>query len=63
MVGHVARMGNEYKVSVGEPEGRDYSEELGIDGKIILEGMLKKQGGKVWTVFIWLKIRTNGGLL
>jgi hypothetical protein len=38
--GHVARMGemrNAYKVLVGKCEGRDHSEDLGVDGKIILE--------------------------
>jgi len=28
-------------------------EDLGVDGKIILEGILGKQGVKVWTGFIW----------
>jgi hypothetical protein len=39
-VGHVARMGqmtNAYKILVGKPEGKRLSEELGVDGKIILE--------------------------
>jgi hypothetical protein len=29
--------------------GRDYMEDLGTDRKIILEWILEKQGGKVWT--------------
>jgi len=36
--GHVARMGgtrNAY-VSVGKPEGKDHSQDLGVDVKIIL---------------------------
>jgi len=40
MAGHVARMGamrNIYNILVGKPEGRDHSEDLGIDEKIILE--------------------------
>jgi hypothetical protein len=44
-------------------KGRDHSEDLGIDGKIILEWILGKQGGEVWTGFIWLRIGTSGGLL
>jgi len=30
-------------------KGRDHSEELGVDGKIILKWMLGKWSGKVWT--------------
>jgi hypothetical protein len=44
-------------------KGRDNSEVLDIDGRIILEEILGKCGGKVWTGFIWLKIGTSGGLL
>jgi hypothetical protein len=33
------------------------------ESKIILEWMLRKQGGKVWVVFIWLGRGTGGGLL
>jgi len=43
--GHVARIeevGNICKVFSGRPEGRDHSEDLGIDGKIILEWILGK---------------------
>jgi len=44
-------------------KGREHSEHLGIDGKIILEWILGKQCGKVWTRFICLKIGTSGGPL
>jgi hypothetical protein len=44
------------------PNGRDHSEDIGIDGKIILECILGKYGEKVWTRFIWLKIGTSGRL-
>jgi hypothetical protein len=37
-----------------------WSEDLDVDGKII-EWILGKQGGKVWTEFIWLKLGTSGG--
>jgi len=33
----------------GNLKGRDHLEDLGVDGKIILEWILGKQGGKVWT--------------
>jgi hypothetical protein len=42
--------------------GRDHLEDLSIDGKI-LELVLWKKGGKMWTGFIWLRIGTSGGLL
>jgi hypothetical protein len=35
-------------------------EDLGIDGKIVLEWILGKQGVKVWTGFILLRIGTSG---
>jgi hypothetical protein len=41
----------------------DHSEDLGVDGKIILEWILEKCGGKEWTGCMWLRIGTNGGLL
>jgi hypothetical protein len=44
-------------------KGRYHSEELGVHGRIILEWILGKYGGKVWTGCIWLRIGTNGRLL
>jgi hypothetical protein len=38
-------------------------EDLGIDGKVILECILRKCGGKEWTRFIWLRTGTGGELL
>jgi len=43
--------------------GTDHAEEMGVDGKIILEWICRKQGGRVWSGFIWLRIGTSGGLL
>jgi hypothetical protein len=45
MDGHVARMGetkNAYNILVENLKGRDYSEELNVDGKVILEWILGK---------------------
>jgi hypothetical protein len=45
---------------VGNPEGRDHLEDLGVDGKIILECIIGKYSGKVWTGCIWIRIETSG---
>jgi len=44
-------------------KGRDQLEELGVHGKIILELILGKSGGKLWTGFTCLRIESGGGLL
>jgi hypothetical protein len=44
-------------------KGRTYSENLGVDERIVLEWILEKYGMKLWTGFIWLWIGTSGGLL
>jgi hypothetical protein len=44
-------------------KGRDHSEDLGTDEKMISELILGKLGGKVWTGCIWLRIGTSGRLL
>jgi hypothetical protein len=51
------------KFLLGNLKGRSYSEDQGIGGRMILELVLKKQGGKLWTGFIWLRIGTSDGLL
>jgi hypothetical protein len=44
-------------------KGRDHSKDLGVNGRIILEWLLGKSCGMVWTGCIWLKIGTGGRLL
>jgi hypothetical protein len=44
-------------------KGRDHSEDLGVDGRIIIKWILGKQVGRVWIKFIWLQIGTGGELL
>jgi hypothetical protein len=48
---------------VGKLKARDQSEDLDVDGRIILECILWKLGRNLWTGFIWLSIGTDGGLL
>jgi hypothetical protein len=44
-------------------KGGDHFEDLDIGGRIILNWILEKFGRNVWTRFMWLRIRTSGGLL
>jgi hypothetical protein len=43
---------NTYTILVGEPEGKNHSEDLGTDGGILLGRILEKYGGKLWTEWI-----------
>jgi hypothetical protein len=38
----MGQMRNAYKISGGKPEGKNYSEDQVVDGKIILEWLLGK---------------------
>jgi hypothetical protein len=44
-------------------KGRDHSEYIGVDGMIILDWTLRKQGEHLSTGYIRLRIGTSGGLL
>jgi hypothetical protein len=44
-------------------KGTDYSEDLGVDGMIILEYIVRKERGKVWIGYIWIRIGASDGLL
>jgi hypothetical protein len=49
------------KILVGKSECKRSLEDLGVDGKIILEWILKKWVRRMWTGFIWLRIGTSDG--
>jgi hypothetical protein len=38
-------------------------EDQGVDGRVTLNCILKKQGVNMWNKFIWLWIELSGGLL
>jgi hypothetical protein len=44
-------------------KGRNHSKGSCVDGRIILEWILGKKVGKMWTGLIWFTIVTLGGLL
>jgi hypothetical protein len=56
-------MRNVNTILVGKPEGEGHSEEPDIVGNTILEWLLGKEGGKVWTGFMCLRTGTSGRLL
>jgi len=41
-------------------EGRDHTENLGVDVRIILDWTVGKQIGKLWTEYIWPRLGTCG---
>jgi hypothetical protein len=64
--GHVARIGemrNAYNILVKNLQERDHLENKDVDRRIILEKILRKYGGKLWTGFMWLRLATSGGAL
>jgi hypothetical protein len=58
----MTEMGDAYKVLAGKSEGRVRLEDLGIGRKITLARILKVQGERFWTGFIWLESGIKIGL-
>jgi hypothetical protein len=46
----------------GSLRERDYLEDLGVDGRIILRRIFRKWEVGAWIELIWLRIGTGGGL-
>ena len=64
--GHVARMGDRkgaYRVWVERSEGKNNSEVLGVDGRIMLKLIFKKWDMATWTGSILLRIGIGRGSL
>jgi hypothetical protein len=51
------------KFSSENLKGSSYSEELGVDGRIMLDWIIREETGRVWTEFIWFRIGTSDELL
>jgi hypothetical protein len=54
---------NAYRIFFWKPEWKRPPGKLSIDWRKILECILRKYGGVMWTGFVWLKIRAGRGLL
>jgi hypothetical protein len=44
-------------------KGRDHLGEVSIGGRLTLKLILKKQSGRMWIGFTWLRTGTSGMLL
>jgi hypothetical protein len=53
---------NAYRSLIGNLRGRNHFADLSVGGKIILEWILEKQHGKLWIVFIRIRIGPSVGL-
>jgi hypothetical protein len=50
-----------YKILMENIKGRDHLGDIGVDWKIILKWILKKQRLRMWTRILCHKIRSSGG--
>jgi len=63
-VARVGELRNAYYVSVGGPEGgKNWLEDVGVDCGMVLEWILGRCDGRLWTGFVWLGVGTSGGPL
>jgi hypothetical protein len=51
-----------YGFWVGESEGEEKYENLGVSGRMIRKGILKNLKAREWRGLIWLKVEASGGI-
>jgi len=61
--GHIARMRKSRGVYGGFRGEKNFLEDPGVDGRIILRRIFRKWGVRAWTGSIWFRIGTRGGHL
>jgi hypothetical protein len=59
----MGEIGNAYKILVGKPEGKGTFGRLRRRREDNIRLDLREIGWRLWTGFIWLRIRTSSGLL
>jgi len=60
---HVQEKRHSFAVLVGQAEGKNHLENLGIGGRIILNHISQKWVGRAWTKFIWPRITARDRLM
>ena len=63
LVTRVVERRGAHRTLVGRTEEKGTLGRLGVDGKIILEDMLKVQYKMAWTRCVWFRMETGGGVL
>jgi hypothetical protein len=58
----VEEMIKAHETLLRKPKGKIPLGRFDVDGKIILQWMLKKRSVRVWSRLIWLRIGTSDGL-
>jgi hypothetical protein len=48
---------------VRKPEGKNYLEDPGVDGMMILRSVFRKWHMRAWIGWMWLRIGNDGGHL
>jgi hypothetical protein len=56
-------MRNTYKILVGKPQEKSSLRSVGVDGRILLRWIARKEDERMWNRFIWFRIWSNGRLL